>query len=526
MSDRETQPLLVADSATRALNSGQLSEVSEEDDFSSNTAELEDGTFHPRRLSLELHNKDAIAPVDVLPNRSIGLAQLVVITFFITCGGPFGIEPAVGSGGATLTVVGLFAIIVLWCLPQALMSAELALLCGANGGAIVWCDRAFGGLFSFLNMCNLLFSGLCSITLSLVLFVGYFESYLKGDSTMEVFLIQFDVKIAVLILSCAVVFAGPKVTSWISFVIGVILYVPFLGMLIVLGLDGRIASVDFGKVMRDIPALGSIDYGIFVSTLVWALGGFDSVGALAGEVKGGKVTYLKGIFLTIPFSFMTYVGPAFLGLVAVPNYQSVLWTDGGYTKIAASVSSWLGIFMTVCALLAMFGQCVAGISVVARQVWSCSMLGMLPPIFKYSSMSSSGIHRPIAAVVTVGAGMFALSYISYEVLSVVFLLQRVVTLVFEYGALIRLRYLEPSAARPFQVPWPWVWGIPTAVIGFFVLFFIKNSLIWIISGSVEGVFFILFAAKYGFFRVFRNRKVTIFRTKPVAETKPLIIQTA
>ncbi len=468
MSDHETQPLLASDKASTSLNSGPLDEVGE-DDFSSNTAELEDGTFHARRLSLELHSaKEVAAAVDVLPNRSIGLAQLVVITYvpfrvllnraevflpryFITCGGPFGIEPAVGAGGATLTIVGLVVIIVLWCLPQALMSAELALLCGANGGAIVWCDRAFGGLLSFLNMCNLLFSNLCSISLSLVLFVRYFEAYLAGDSAVEVFLIQFDVKIAVLIVSCAVLFTGPRVTSLISFVIGVILFVPFICVLVVLGVDGRLASVDFGKVMRDIPALGSIDYGIFVSTLVWALGGFDSVGALAGEVKGGKTTYLKGIFLTIPGSFLTYIGPVLLGLVAVPQYQSVLWTDGGYTKIAASINSWLGVLMTVCALLAMFGQCVAGISFVARQLWSCSMLGMLPPIFKFSSMSKSGIHRPIAAVVTVAAGMFALSYVSYEVLSVVFLLQRMVTLVFEYVALIRLRYLEPNAARPFRV---------------------------------------------------------------------------
>ncbi len=74
--------------------------------------------------------------------------------------------------------------------------------------------------------------------------------------------------------------------------------------------------------------------------------------------------------------------------------------------------------------------------------------------------------------------------------------------------------------------WPWVWGIPTVIIGFFVLFFIKDPLIWVISGSVEGVFFVLFAGKYAFFRLFRNRKITVIRLKPVTETKPLIIQTA
>jgi amino acid transporter len=118
---------------------------------------------------------------------------------------------------------------------------------------------------------------------------------------------------------------------------------------------------------------------------VWALGGFDSIGALAGEVKPGL--YLKGVILTIPFSVLTYLGPSLLCLVAVPNFRSDLWSngwsnatqiDGGYPSIAKSINPWLGVFMTVCALLAMFGQVVAGILSVARQVWACGGNGMLP----------------------------------------------------------------------------------------------------------------------------------------------------
>ena len=64
------------------------------------------------------------------------------------------------------------------------------------------------------------------------------------------------------------------------------------------------------------------------------------------------------------------------------------------------------------------------------------------------------------------------------------------------------------------------------MIGFFVLFFVKDPLIWIISGSVEGAFFVLFACKYAFFLYFKNRKITVIRLKPVTDNKPLVIQTA
>lgn len=66
----------------------------------------------------------------------------------------------------------------------------------------------------------------------------------------------------------------------ISFVIGVILFAPFFCILVVLGVNGSFAHVDFAAVMRDIPAFESINIGVFISTLVWALGGFDSVGAV------------------------------------------------------------------------------------------------------------------------------------------------------------------------------------------------------------------------------------------------------
>ncbi len=72
MSDPETQPLIVTSGTAASLNAGTLED--DEEDFSSNTAALEDGTFHARRISLDLHAEETA--VDVLPHRSIGLLQV------------------------------------------------------------------------------------------------------------------------------------------------------------------------------------------------------------------------------------------------------------------------------------------------------------------------------------------------------------------------------------------------------------------------------------------------------------------
>jgi amino acid transporter len=236
------------------------------------------GESDPLLFPSSLLTEKSINNAELLPRRTMGLFQLIIIGYFVTCGGPFGIEPAMGAGGPVLTIVGLCLIVLFWCIPQALVSAELSLLTGSNGGAIVWSERAFGGVFSFLSMCNLLFSNTCSVTMSLVLFINYFQHYLSSFSAVDQFLIVFFVKLGVLLLSSVCVALGPKIVSGMSFVIGVILFVPFFAILVVLAQNGTLSHVDYGSAMRDIPSFAEIPWGVFVSTLVWALGGFDSVG--------------------------------------------------------------------------------------------------------------------------------------------------------------------------------------------------------------------------------------------------------
>lgn len=54
----------------------------------------------------------------LVPKPTIGLLQLAVLAYFITCGGPFGFEPVIGSAGAVWSIGGLICIVALWCLPQ------------------------------------------------------------------------------------------------------------------------------------------------------------------------------------------------------------------------------------------------------------------------------------------------------------------------------------------------------------------------------------------------------------------------
>ena len=367
-----------------------------------------------------------------------------------------------GAGGPVYAMVGLAGIVLLWCIPQALVSAELSLLCGANGGSIVWIDRAFGGTISFFNVANVLFSTVTSITVSVVLFVNYLPD--AAHSFWPTFAIRFALLIAAILCN----FAGPKVVSFVSLALLVLMFIPFVAILIVLGLDGKLASVDYASIIGDIPKIGAVEWPVLLSTLVWTLGSFDSVGALAGEVKGGKREFLTGFMVTLPISYTNYIAPMLICLVAAPNWRTGAWSNdgGGYEQIAMGLRGWLGILMTCASLLAMFGQAVAGIAFAARQFWSCGVLGLLPKPFSWSRMSKSGhIHIPFVSTITVACLMFGISFLPFNQLAQVFLMPRVISLLFEYAAIMRLRILEPDTPRPMRAPWAFVLGIPTFCLG-------------------------------------------------------------
>jgi amino acid transporter len=55
----------------------------------------------------------------------------------------------------------------------------------------------------------------------------------------------------------------------------------------------------------------SPDWGLYVSTLLWAYNGWDSLGCIAGEVKNPHSTYVRGTLLALLLITITYIFPVF-----------------------------------------------------------------------------------------------------------------------------------------------------------------------------------------------------------------------
>jgi len=84
-------------------------------------------------------------------NRTLSWWHICLVSFFLTCGGPYGIEEAVSSAGPLFTLLALAFLPLFWGLPQALMMAELSTMMPENGGSVLWIQRAFGPFFGWIN---------------------------------------------------------------------------------------------------------------------------------------------------------------------------------------------------------------------------------------------------------------------------------------------------------------------------------------------------------------------------------------
>ena len=112
-------------------------------------------------LELEIDNPDKLSTVG-FSKKKLGLASLTVLIFYEVSGGPFGIEvyiydvmivisftqDIVRAGGPFYALVG-FLLLLVWALPEALITAELSTAMPEASGSVAWVDCAFGSFWAF-----------------------------------------------------------------------------------------------------------------------------------------------------------------------------------------------------------------------------------------------------------------------------------------------------------------------------------------------------------------------------------------
>jgi amino acid transporter len=101
----------------------------------------------------------------------------VILIFYSVNGGPFGIEDIVRAGGPLYALLG-FSLLLVWAVPEALITAELSTAFPEASGSVAWVEAAFGEFWAFQKGWLSWSSGVAGLCTCTYVVVGHVVSLL------------------------------------------------------------------------------------------------------------------------------------------------------------------------------------------------------------------------------------------------------------------------------------------------------------------------------------------------------------
>jgi len=96
-----------------------------------------------------LYGEEPKVPKLEILNQKLSVVPLVFLIFYEVSGGPFGVEDSVRAGGPLLAILGYLIFPLIWSVPEALVTAEMATMFPENSGYVGWISAAFGPSWGF-----------------------------------------------------------------------------------------------------------------------------------------------------------------------------------------------------------------------------------------------------------------------------------------------------------------------------------------------------------------------------------------
>mmetsp|Transcript_733 Transcript_733/g.1748 ORF Transcript_733/g.1748 Transcript_733/m.1748 type:complete len:624 (+) Transcript_733:367-2238(+) len=400
---------------------------------------------------VNLHDEDAssvfgdhVHAIDTNETKQgLNMWRLAALTFFTVSGGPYGLEPLIMTVGPYYSIIGLLLVPWVWGMPCALMTAELASAIPEMGGYISWVQRTMGDFWAFQNGIWNIFSNTLDNTLYPVMFVDYIEE-MMGPTFEFSFMTRFLIGSIMVIFLGFVNVIGVDVVGDGASVFGVFVILPFLVMVIIGFASGEVEPSDWGK------STPSLDFGLYVSMLLWNTCGYDSAGTCAAEVENPGKIYPRAMLLTIVSTTLLYVLPIMVGVSFATDYSA--WDDGHFVTIGELIG---GKFLKIFVLVA---GCVSSLGLLNSTMCTSSRALACIAGFGYAPKVVARIHpkygTPVVAIFLNSISIIALvaTGLDFESIAQMSMWLYALTLSFEFFALMLLRTQEPELERPYRIP--------------------------------------------------------------------------
>jgi len=372
--------------------------------------------------------------------------QLAVVAYAFNCGGAYGIESAVGEGGAFFCVLFLCLFGLLWALPQALITAELSAAFPRNGSSLYWIEAGLGRRWALVAAVCLNFGQ----ALDMAVYPGLLTSYLgvlwplvAADAR-----VSFGVQAAVVLAQAAFNVLGLEVLTSVSYATMAFALFPFLALPVSAAAQRR--SFDFSATG---PAATPEDLrnnqAVFAATMLWVFQGWSSIGSLAADVRDPRRSYPRAMLLLVAATVATYALPILYGVALAPDLDG--WGEGSFGDLSKSVAPWLGVCMALGGVASNFAAGLNSFAMYARFL-QATAIERYVPVAALGRDDTTRFGTPVYAIALLTATTLALTNLDFDALLGVDTLFNAASVVLVSASFLRLRIVDPALARPYSVP--------------------------------------------------------------------------
>jgi len=370
--------------------------------------------------------------------KVLGVRGMVAVGFFWVSGGLYGNEGLIASAPPLILLLAIVGTTLLFAIPSALISAELATAIPEDGGGIVWVERAFGWTFGLHNGWWTYVAWVfdCSIYPALASFyAGVSGEGYRGLIALGIIWVVIAIKL------CGLHYME-RLSEWM----GMASLIPCTVWVLV-----GLKNIDFHLMLK---TEGETDWVTLFSWVIWLNIGYVGLGALANEVDNPARTFPKAAAILLGISTLVNLLPVMVSLGQDSNRDN--YVPGYFADLAAEElnGEWMKYCMKAGAFLSMIGLFAA--QSVQAEVTMAFLIPRLFPKFDASRPNSwfwanrEGV-APYQMIAN-GVVISGLIWLPYKILIECSTLLAIITVLIIGLAFLELRRKKPSMERPFRMP--------------------------------------------------------------------------
>jgi amino acid transporter len=374
--------------------------------------------------------------------RKAKLLPLVFVMYAYATGGPFGLEDMVTTSGPGLTLLYHLIVPLFWCIPVALVAAELTTAIPVEGGFYRWVRAAFGDFWGFqAGWWNWSASFLLGATYG-VLTADYLTAFFPVLTGWK----HYAIAVGVIALIGYINVRGIQAVGAVSTVLEVFVLAAVAALCVIAATKWQ-HNPFVPLVPPHVPSFQVFGAGLALG--LWLYSGYEQVSSVAEEVENPQRNYPRALAIVVPLSMATYFLPTMFSLAAMGDWQK--WHTGYFSTAAQLIGGpWLSLAITVAALVTNLALLNATVLTSTRMPSSMAEDGYLPAAL---SARHAKYGTPWIAIVVSSIIYALLAQKSMVQLLTVYIWLRSGVTVLTVLSSWRLRKTQPQLARPFRIPW-------------------------------------------------------------------------